>query len=332
MEQTYLDQMRPKATHQKALALRKQCGLDFFKKYSSQFVSSFCPACDNDGPVVLEKFRFEHKKCGKCNTTWCSQRPTEELLTEYYSNWEATKYWTQLLVETDVNRKMLQYNPRVLSLVNLLKEDSSFSPNVAVDLGAGSGAFALSLKETAFFNEVIAVDLNLECHEVCKKNGLSSLQGSIEDLEQNSVDFLTMNDMIEHLFDPKEFLKQCHAALTTGGYLSIACPNGEGFDFKIMKDQTVNLTPPEHLNYFNPFSIELLLESVGFEAVSITTPGMLDTQIVTREVQENQLDLSHDQYLEHLLFNTNEATIANFQEFLKQNCLSSHMLVFAKKS
>ena len=326
-----IDKMRPRESHEKALLLRKECGTNFFNNYFKQFVHVNCPACDNDGPVIFKKFGFKHKKCKECNTIWCSERPTEELLTEYYSNWEAPKYWTQLLVETDVNRKMLQYKPRVLSLVNLLKKDNSFSPKVAVDLGAGSGAFALSLKETLFFNKVIAVDLNLECYEVCKKNGLHSIQGSIEDLENSSVDFLTMNDMIEHLFNPKEFLKQCHAVLTKGGYLSIACPNGEGFDFKIMKDQTVNLTPPEHLNYFNPSSIKFLLNSIGFESVSIKTPGMLDTQIVIREAQENKLDMSHDRYLEHLLLNTNEAVVANFQEFLKQNCLSSHMLVFAKR-
>jgi predicted SAM-dependent methyltransferase len=109
----------------------------------------------------------------------------------------------------------------------------------------------------------------------------------IDIIDDESVDLISMNDMIEHLFDPKTFLMQCRTKLVSDGALSIACPNGEGFDYQLMKEMTVNITPPEHLNYFNPNSLSFLLERTGFKVVSIETPGILDVQIVKRALQQN---------------------------------------------
>lgn len=141
-----------------------------------------------------------------------------------------------------------------------------------------------------------------------------------------------MNDMVEHLFDPKKFLMQCREKLVSGGALSIACPNGEGFDYQIMKEMTVNITPPEHLNYFNTNSLSLLLESTGYKVVSVETPGILDVQIVKRALQQNKINMDDNKYLKYLLLNAHERILTSLQDFLKTNNLSSHMVLVAIKA
>lgn len=327
-----IEKMRPLIDFEEVMKSRKRCGVEFYNRYSKLFINVPCPACGSAGEYLFKKYGFLHRKCTKCLTIWCANRPTEKLLIDYYSNWEAAKKWTQLLIQADSDRRLLQYSPRVEMIIDILKADDNSKNKLAVDLGAGSGAFSLALKEVNYFNEVLAVDFNKECIEACKKTGLNTLLGSVENLNPDSVDLLIMNDLIEHVFDPKKFLEQCYNVLTHNGYLAIACPNGEGFDFKIMKDQTVNITPPEHLNYFNPYSIELLLESIGFKVLSTETPGILDAQIIVREVNAGRLDLdNNNEYLDYLLMQSDIDVVISFQDFLIKNKLSSHMMVLAKK-
>jgi len=326
-----VDKIRPKALHDRALLLRKQCGEAFFQEHHADFVETPCPACKNVGENVFHKYGFTHKKCPFCSTLYCSPRPTEQLIESYYATSEATEYWTELLVRTDNVRKALQYLPRVTHLVQILQKDRAFRPGCAVDLGAGSGAFALALFKTGFFKEVLAVDFSEKCCEACEEAGLETKKGSVETLAGMNVSLITMNDMIEHLFDPGSFLSACHDALDQNGYISIACPNGEGFDFQIMQEKTVNITPPEHLNYFNPRSITMLLESVGFEIISMSTPGILDLQIVARAFFDGVIDLKDNAWMKAMIIREDEQFFSNFQHFLQENNCSSHMVVIAKK-
>jgi SAM-dependent methyltransferase len=213
-----------------------------------------------------------------------------------------------------------------------MKERNPNISELAVDVGAGSGAFALVLKRQKYFREVLALDFSKACIEQCKKIGLYSKLGSVELLEDNSVDLLTMNDLIEHLSYPKSFLEKCFNVLRKSGFISIACPNGEGFDFKVLKEKTINITPPEHLNYFNPGSIKSLLEQIGFNQIFIEARGTLDVQIVEREINDRKIDISkNNEWLYYLFKECTKCAKDNFQKYLSKNNLSSPMLIFAQK-
>ena len=126
-------------------------------------------------------------------------------------------------------------------------------------------------------------------------------------------------------------MQDCFRVLRPKGYLSIATPNGEGFDFKILKEQTGNITPPEHLNYFNTLSIDILLCRVGYEIISIDTPGILDVDIILRKKDAGFKVNDKNEYLDFLL-GQEESILKEFQRFLSDNKLSSHMLIMAKKT
>ena len=197
-----IEKMRPVDIHENALLLREKSGCEFFDKHKSSLVDVPCPACGNkQGSKSVKKYGFSHKKCNKCLTFWCSPRPTEQLLSDYYNESEATKYWTQLLIATDSERKAVQYTPRVNHIINILKNYNKRSAikNIAVDIGAGSGAFALSLKQTNFFSDVIAIDFDEDCCKACESYGLNTMQGSVDIIDDNSASLISMNDMVEHL-------------------------------------------------------------------------------------------------------------------------------------
>ena len=324
-----IEQMRPDELYQKILKQRKFDGKLFYKKYYNQFIEVGCPACGQQGQLCFSKYGFEHRTCNNCGTLFCSPRPSESLLTEYYTYWKSPKLWTSLLIKTDINRKKLQYLPRVKKIISVMKEDNKKCGGVAVDVGAGSGAFAFCLKQSSFFSDIITVDLSEECISACKRLGFNAKQ-NLKDIPDNFAHLLTLNDIVEHLFNPYQFLVECYKKLKKNGYIAIATPNGEGFDFKIMKEKTVNITPPEHLNYFNTYSIRFLLEKVGFKVIDLSTPGKLDVQIVLKSLKSDNRILRGNEYIKFLL-SQNEEVLENFQYFLSSNKLSSHMLCIAKK-
>ena len=332
MKESDIDAIRPKEMHKKVLHLRKISGERFYRGYNDQFIDTPCPACGENGEFEFIKYGFFHRRCFNCRTLFTSPRPSQELLLKYYNEYEAPRFWTRVLLTTDLVRKTIQYEPRIKMIISLMKERDPNIPELAVDVGAGSGAFALVLKRWKYFRKVLALDVSKECVEHCRKIGLHSRLGSVQILENNSVDLLTVNDLIEHLFCPKSFLEKCFNVIGKSGFISIACPNGEGFDFKILKEKTINITPPEHLNYFNPNSIKGLLEQIGFNQVFIETPGVLDVQMIERRINDGELDLSkNNEWLHYLFTECPKYVNDNFQNFLKENNLSSHMLIIAQK-
>ncbi len=323
--------MRPKDDYERVLQQREKDGISFYALYSIDFVDVNCPACGSDASrEIFRKYGFGHRFCPECNTMFCSPRPKDELLSRYYNEYESPRLWTKLLLGAETERKMLQYKPRVDKVIHDIRSNGSDKLGIALDIGAGSGAYALTLKQSDMFDDVIAYDLSDECVKVCREKGLKAASGRLKDFVGNSFDFLSMNDLIEHLFDPIGFLGECFDVLRPGGYISIATPNGEGCDFKILKQNTGNITPPEHLNYFNPVSIGTLLKRAGFEIVAIDTPGLLDAQIIQKEKASGFPLQEKNEYLDYLLAQ-NDELVANFQNFLSMNRLSSHMLVLARK-
>jgi len=325
------DLMRPEKAYKEILKQRELDGKAFFEKYNGDFADVLCPACGGKGVYIFEKYGFKHDLCGNCKTLFCSPSPPEELLAVYYNSYEAPKMWTSLLIRADVERKILQYEPRVRKIVSAVKARGGENGGIALDLGAGSGAFSLCLKNTGFFEDVIALDFSESCVRACVDQGLNSLLGGIDKISSDSVDLICMNDLIEHVFDPLSLLKECFRVLRDNGFISVATPNGEGFDFKILKNRTGNITPPEHLNYFNPHSLELILTNAGFRTVFLGTPGKLDVEIILKEKISGFPLKENNEYLDHIL-EQDEEVLDNFQKFLSENKLSSHMLALSHKT
>jgi hypothetical protein len=303
-----LKKMRPMEKHNQALLLREKSGVEFYLNEKNEFVNVHCPVCSGEEQtknVSFYKYGFSHIKCINCKTLYVSPRPTEKQLFKYYRESEAISFWTKLLISTNNERKKLQHIPRVKKLQKII-DNTKNQKELFVDLGAGNGNFSKTVHEAKIFNNVLATDISDECIESCKSQNLATKKCTISDFEDDSIDCITFNDLIEHVFNP--------------------------FDFQILQDKTENITPPEHLQYFNPYSIRKILERIGFKVVNVSTPGILDVEIIKRQINEKNLDLKKDNaFLSFLYSLKSDNTEESFQNFLQENNLSSHMLIFVEK-
>ena len=131
--------------------------------------------------------------------------------------------------------------------------------------------------------------------------------------------------MFEHLQNPSRFLKHLAKVSKKGDYFIFTTLSGTGIDIRDLWENSNAISPPQHLNFFNPFSIKIFLEKNNFKICKLITPGVLDVSIL-----ENNFELIKSNFLKMFLKYSTQNEKNNFQNFLISSKNSSHLMVFSK--
>jgi SAM-dependent methyltransferase len=299
----------------------------------NEFIEVPCPSCErDDAPVVFTKYELTYRRCPACDTMYVSPRPSPAVLESYYATSENYAYWAAHIfpASEDVRRERI-FRPRVAQLLEICRR-FGVRPGTLLEVGAGFGTFCEELEKAKFFGRIVAVEPTPDLAERCRSRGIDVIQAPIEQISPNEVraDVVVCFEVLEHLFSPQDYIRQCARMLNPGGLLLITCPNGQGFDVSVLGavSDTVDV---EHLNYFNPDSLTRLARSCGMEVLEVTTPGMLDAELVRKKVLSGAIDLSEQEFLRRVLIDRWESVGVAFQQFLAANALSSHMWLAARK-
>jgi 2-polyprenyl-3-methyl-5-hydroxy-6-metoxy-1,4-benzoquinol methylase len=97
-------------------------------------------------------------------------------------------------------------------------------------------------------------------------------EGKLEDMPDKGLfDVISAFDLIEHVHDPRAFLRRCHSLLNPGGVLLVSTPDTRHFLRFLMGSRWPMLQPMQHLSLFSRQSLAAALGAEGFEVVSIGT-------------------------------------------------------------
>lgn len=137
-----------------------------------------------------------------------------------------------------------------------------------LDVGCGNGSYLKQMKSLGW--EVIGLDPDRAASQNTKGNGMTIINCGVEDnpFKNETFDAITMNHVIEHLYEPLLALKECYRILRPGGLLWIATPNIQSLGFSIFNSNWLHLDPPRHLVLFNFSSLENIVEDAGFRVQS----------------------------------------------------------------
>jgi SAM-dependent methyltransferase len=311
--------------HESYLKLVHADSLRFFSD-DCQLETVNCPCCgSNAHDKEFEKFGFTYVSCSRCRTLFTNPRPKLQPLEKFYTIAESSRFWVDKFFKpvAEARREKI-FKPRA----NLLRKTLDGKRNLLIgDIGAGFGLFLEELRKLLPNNKYISIEPSPEMAEICRSKGIEVLEEIIEkvDCNQYSFDVLCSFELFEHLHTPKTMLEAVYKLLKPGGELHLTTLNGEGFDILIQWKSSKAIFPPHHLNFFNPDSLKLLLESVGFKDIEITTPGVLDWDIVETGQSRNQCDL--EKIWKHIINNKPERCKKELQNWITNNNLSSHMRV-----
>jgi len=278
---------------------------------------------------IFKKKNFTYFQCMDTKIIFANPRPKPEILEKFYADAKSSRYW---LNKFFLPKLKARRNKIIKPRVNFFSSNFKiYKKKNILDIGAGSGTFLLELRKKWPKANLFALEPSKLMAKKCRDNNIKVFENTIEKMNtaKSQFDAITCFELFEHLYDPKHFLKKIYKLLNKDGIFYFTTLNGMGFDIQMLGKYSNSIYPPYHINFFNPKSIELLLKKIGFKILFVDTPGKLDLNIV-----ENNLSLLKGKkkiFIEYISKNTSKKYKNQFQEYLQDNKLSSHMRVLAKK-
>ncbi|HXY61967.1 MAG TPA: class I SAM-dependent methyltransferase, partial [Nitrospirota bacterium] len=143
-----------------------------------------------------------------------------------------------------------------------------------LDVGCSSGAFLADAKKFGFLET--GVEPAAEPVKTAREFGLNVRQGFLHDLRfpDEAFDVITLFEVIEHLREPMELLRECRRILRREGIMVIGTGNAESWTVRLMKgDWDYFMNHGGHVSFYNPMSLAKLAGRAGFRVVRRETRG-----------------------------------------------------------
>ncbi|MFX0136537.1 MAG: class I SAM-dependent methyltransferase [Candidatus Hodarchaeota archaeon] len=324
------DEIRKREIFNEYLRLSSEDAKIFFKD-TNQFVKlNSCIACNSQNlSHALVKNNFNYVECGDCDTFFVNPRPTIDMLSKYYSSSPSTTFWVEKFFKPVAEKRREKiFRPRAEYISKFLKRKNGITIG---DIGAGFGIFLEELKNKIPENKFIAIEPSKDMADICRNKGLIVIEDILENLSfaEHKFDVLLSFELFEHLQDPKSFLTKVKDLLNNEGIFIFTTLNGLGFDIQNLWNESKSISPPHHLNFFNPWSIKKISEIVGFEVIECSTPGKLDWDIIeggikNSEIQPGRFWTKFSKYAD-------EDSKESLQGWISKSNFSSHMRVILRK-
>ncbi|HVT82922.1 MAG TPA: class I SAM-dependent methyltransferase [Phycisphaerae bacterium] len=205
---------------------------------------------------------FDVSRCLACGSFFAVLTPAQlPSYDEHYQEGSIYDGYHEGMKHALGNQELLYwYQPRMI-------ETAGDGRNrVHLDIGSGLGTFPAITRKKNW--KSIGMDVSPKAARIAKDAlGIDTLLCSIEDapLEPGSVSWISAFEVLEHVMEPRNFIRRFRELLEVGGLVTFSVPNGRSRD-----EQTSTLplnTPPTHINYFTRHSLNRLMEEHGFERI-----------------------------------------------------------------
>ena len=212
------------------------------KKFSQYANYGDIYRCDDCGFVIEEK-----------------SHATLEII-EYLNN---EKYGDEIIGQLNLQEKADAYAP----LVAIIERHRAISGSNLLDVGANTGIFlnlARGLGATPF-----GLEPSLEATIIAKSHFGLDVQNAVVsnvDLPDDSLDIITLWDVVEHLYDPLTDLAALLPKLKRGGYIFVSTHDIDNIFCRVLGKRNP-LLMYQHFYHFSPITLGTALESTGFEPV-----------------------------------------------------------------
>lgn len=230
-----------------------------------------CPICHMDRiKASFKKDGYDLYTCSDCTLLFVW--PTSVDLKDIYSD----KYFNN--DRTDHNFGYVSYDEDKKSMIDtfnlyLDKIEKKVSGRNIFDVGAATGYFLDLAKKRGWYtsgvdiSEYAANEATKRGHHVFAGNNLDNLNLT------NKFDAVTMWDVLEHLPDPVDYLKQVNRIMNIDSILAVNTVNRKSLWARFWGKRWQMIIPPEHLFFYSPNNLSKLFEQNGFEIVETKVLG-----------------------------------------------------------
>ncbi|EFL50797.1 Methyltransferase type 11 [Solidesulfovibrio fructosivorans JJ]] len=226
-----------------------------------------CPACNGRGLCLfMKKDGFLFDQCSTCGMVFLNPRLTDAATYAFYES-----EWINIYNETKfhgssgaIERDRLENR----YLLGILGDRNSLVGKQFLEVGPG-GEGTLLHEASLLGCSVTGLELSSDNFASLTKrfgNSATLLNTTLEKagLSDCFYDYVVMRDVLEHIPNPVDFLRELARILKPGGSLLIQVPNIEGLIYKFSGSRHTVVFGFEHPNYWSPRSLDVALQRAGF--------------------------------------------------------------------
>lgn len=249
-----------------------------------------CVACGSS--ALVPHLRLRHLRlyrCMACKGLTSLPRPTQAALSSFHDTdtYHHHPYFEHRRAD------LARAEQRSREVVRMLRSISpEFQPAGArhLDVGCDSGVF-LDAFARCHGTSPVGIDVAARSVELARARGIECHHTSLAQASGiGTFTLITMIDVIEHVADPVQCLRQARAMLAPNGYCYLETPNTRSLVYTAGSG-VVRLTggrpawlcerlfPPEHVQYFSPDGLRAAAVESGLRLVAVTRRRLLDADI-----------------------------------------------------
>jgi len=227
-----------------------------------------CPACGRSTThaFLYGKNHCKIWRCGACGigrTEAHDFDPATYYTKDYFDGAHSDGYADYLGAEPVLRREFAD----TVSFVR-----SKVTTGRLLDVGCAYGFF---LQEARPHFEVAGIEVAQDAVDHCQRNGLRVLSGVADEdnmRQLGMMDVIVLLDVIEHVPDPFATLELCAAHLNPGGLLLLTTGDFASAAARIAGRNWRLMTPPQHLWFFTPDSMQKLASRTGLRYQTLDHP------------------------------------------------------------
>lgn len=226
-----------------------------------------CRLCKSkDIKFLFKKNSYSIFKCKKCELFFADSKLSPKQLKDFYSsdyfagNQDKLGYYNYFEEENSIR---LNSKSRLEQIRKYAKGEK------LLDIGCAAGFF---LDEAKSYFKVSGVEISEDMAKFARKElklKVFNAPFSSQTLVNTTFDVITMWDVIEHVSDPLDTIKNVKRLLKNNGLLVFSTGDVDSLFAKISKEHWHLFTPPQHLSYFSKKVIIKMLEENGFKIIRI---------------------------------------------------------------
>jgi 2-polyprenyl-3-methyl-5-hydroxy-6-metoxy-1,4-benzoquinol methylase len=232
-----------------------------------------CPHCNKN--EIYNEFKlngFNHVNCKNCDSVYVNPRLRDEYIDKLYTDSYYSEMFTKSMIPFFDKRKKLLGQNKYNQILNYSVKKGS-----VLDIGCGVGELIDVFKDNGWDSDV--VELNPAAINWLEEKGHNVNKVHFADYNtEKKYDVVMAWNVIEHVLDPKEFVKKAFDLLKPGGIFISEVPHGNSLliDYcrNTKKDPLRILQGEQHIMLYSKNAYEELHLKAGFEKIFVKTNGL----------------------------------------------------------
>jgi SAM-dependent methyltransferase len=226
-----------------------------------------CPACGGrTGRQYGIKNRFLVLGCRSCDTLFTDRLPVEGEEEDYDCYYSESNLQVPEFIEKRLNE--------IVGLFANYRETGRL-----LDIGFGAGTLLDVAQDLGW--EASGVEVSLPAVEQARSKNLDVRHGGLRDASypDNWFDVVTASEILEHLPEPVEDLREIVRILRPGGLFWATTPSARAISFRLMNLNWSVISPPEHIQLYSLTGARSMLKEAGFKNIRFKTYGVNPSEI-----------------------------------------------------